>query len=651
MPANACTRRCFLQRLGLGAAALAAARPLHAAREKKPNVVFFMADDMGWMDTPVYGSQYYETPNLVRLAEQGMVFTDAYAANPLCSPTRASILTGKYPARLKITTPTCHLPPRPPDAPLFRKSGPPARKVLTPISRRFLPPKEYTIAEALGDAGYATAHIGKWHLGRNPEHWAREQGFGLTRHGAPDPGPPSYHSPYGFQSGTLPAGPKGEYITDRLTDEAVAFIEANRDRPFLLHLWHYAVHGPWGHKEEITKRFAKKKDPRGKQGNPIMASMLKSMDASLGRVMAALDRLGLAENTLLIFFSDNGGNVHSLTQSDTRTMRVRPGHRRWPMVQSWRKYADHLPPTNNAPLRGGKATIYEGGQRVPCVIRWPGVVEPGIHSAELVSSVDFYPTLLEAVGAEPKPGQVIDGVSLLPALKGKPLDREAVFCHFPHSFGRRSPAATSVRKGHWKLIRVYDTSQHFPEPFELYNLAEDIGETTNLAGEMPEKVRELNALIDEFLEETDAAVPIPNPNYNPRLRPVAGWRPLNHSTLSLQDGTMVIEAPKKRVQMYRRDIQAPAGKCQVKMRMRTATGRHGIAYWATVKEPGFARERRSDFQTQADGAWQEVAAPFEAASPVLGLRLDFSIRPGRVEVDWVRLCRPDGTVVARWEFD
>jgi arylsulfatase A-like enzyme len=255
---------------------------------QKPNVLFFLVDDMGWMDTTVYGSQYYDTPNMDRLARRGMMFTDAYAASPLCSPTRASIMTGKYPARLGITAPVCHLPPDP-NWTLFPPTAPAMLKVICPNSRRFLPLEEYTLAEALRDGGYRTGHFGKWHLGVTPDHWPEKQGFQVAIHGKPDAGPVSYISPYGFKDGTLKDGPPGEYLTDRLTDEALKFIEANRGRPFFCNLWHHSVHAPWGHKEEITKRYLDRKDPRGKQDNPVMCSMLKSVDESLGRILDKLE--------------------------------------------------------------------------------------------------------------------------------------------------------------------------------------------------------------------------------------------------------------------------------------------------------------------------------------------------------------------------
>ena len=620
---------------------------------RKPNIVFFLVDDMGWMDTTVNGSQYYETPNMERLAKRGMLFTDAYAANPLCSPTRASIVTGKYPARLHITTPSCHLPPMPPGTPEFAEKAAPIHKVILPQSRRFLPPDEYTIAEALRDAGYRTAHIGKWHLGLKPEHWPEAQGFDVSFHGAPDPGPRSYFSPYQFQAGTVTDGPDGEYITDRATDEAIQFIDANKQGPFLLHMWHYAVHGPWGHKEEITKRFLDKKDPRGKQANPIMASMLWSVDESLGRIMDRLDEIGIADDTIFILFSDNGGNVHSNRSDDHKLAQIKPGHRRWPFVQDWRKFAGELGPTNNAPLRGGKASIFEGGSRVPMMVCWPGVVEAASRCSEVVSSIDWYPTMLAMAGVEPKAEKILDGVSLLPLLTqtGK-LDRDTIFCHFPHGFGKRSPAATYVRQGDWKLIRVYGTSQFFPDDFMLYNLKDDINETTNLAGQYPAKVEELDALITQHLKDTNAAVPKPNPAYNPRTEPVAGWRAIGSCEISLQDGHLVMTTSTEgRVQMHTDQVPAAGGKLTLRFRMRAQGKQFGIVYWATATQPQFVRELRKDFKPQFDDQWHEYAVTFEPDEPITKIRFDPVISPGRVELDWVRLSNEDGTAVKAWEFE
>ena len=492
----------------------------------KPNVVLFLVDDMGWMDSTPYGSKYYETPHMDKLARQSMLFTDAYA-HPLCSPTRASILSGQYPSRHGITTASGHQPARPAGVSRYPRGAPADKPLLYAASKNYLDSDLVTLPEVLGEAGYSAGHFGKWHLGLAREHWPEKHGFQVAFHAQPSPGPPggNYFSPYGVKpdnehgprspAGTITDGPDGEYITDRLTDESVAFIEANKDRPFYLNLWHYGVHGPWGHKEEYTAKFAKKKDPRGEQRNPIMASMLKSVDESLGRVLAKLDELGLTRNTIFIFYSDNGGNVHSNIPSDRRIANIKPGHPRYPMVEDWKKWAGPEAPTNNAPLREGKARIYEGGQRVPLMVRWPGRIKPGSTSDAVVAAIDLYPTLLDALDLPKPKGHLIDGESILPVLEGTGgLKRKAYFTWFPHLVG-----AVSVRQGNYKLIRRFEPHPKYPEVVELYDLEKDIGETRNLAGKMPEKVKELQVLIDGFVKETGALHPKPNPNYDPDKKP------------------------------------------------------------------------------------------------------------------------------------
>ena len=306
----------------------------------KPNIVLFLVDDMGWMDSTPYGSQYYETPNMKRLERQSMRFTDAYAV-PLCSPTRASILSGQYSSRHRVTSATGHRPAAAADASPYRAKAPANQPFIYADSKNYLDLDLVTFSEVLRDAGYRTGHFGKWHLGLSQEHWPEKHGFELAFHAEPSPGPASYFSPYGVRTrgepagrhhvGTITDGPDGEYITDRLTDEAIRFVESHKDEPFYLNFWHFAVHGPWGHKEEYTKQFAEKTDPRGQQRNPIMASMLKSVDESLGRVIDKLDELGLTDNTLFIFYSDNGGNTHSQgipNGSSSRTGRNGPATNR-----------------------------------------------------------------------------------------------------------------------------------------------------------------------------------------------------------------------------------------------------------------------------------------------------------------------------------
>ena len=453
-----------------------------AARAPLPNIVFFLVDDMGWVDTTVNGSTYYETPNMERLARRGVTFTNAYSASAVCSPTRASIMSGQYPARLHFYAAAGHRPPR---AAGLKKSAKPNEKVVTPRSASFLPLDVVTIAEALKPKGYVSELIGKWHLGRE-SYWPNRQGFDVQIAGGEHAGPKSYFSPYRVKN--LPPGPEGEYITDRLTDEAVAFLQANRDGPFMLHLWHYGVHGPWGAKEEVTATFEDKSDPRGLQSSPVMASMLKSVDDSLGRILDTLEALGIADTTIVVFTSDNGGNVHT-------------------------RIGGHVV-TNNAPLKGGKGMIHEGGIRVPLIVSWPGLTSLGAISDMPVSSTDFYPTLLEAARAGAPAGQPLDGVSLVPALAGERTDRRPLFFYEPNYSAFRYPSA-AVRLGDWKLVRRFGDGPDGRHKHQLYDLSADIGEANDLAASRPEIVGELAELLDDFLERTGAILPVANPSYDP----------------------------------------------------------------------------------------------------------------------------------------
>lgn len=624
------SRRDFLRTMGLGAAALMTPRWLGAAPQRRPNVLFILIDDLGWMDTTVYGSRYYDTPSIERLARRSMMFTDAYAANPLCSPTRASIMTGKYPARLGITLPAGHLPPLAPDAKIMPEEAPPHQKMLLPESRRHLPLEEYTIAEALHDAGYRTGFVGKWHLGHPEEYWPPAQGFDVNIGGGRWPGPPSYHSPYRIS--TLPDGPQGEYITDRLTDEAIKFLEAQGSDPFLLCLWHYAVHAPYQGKEELIEAYRDRRDPRGKQDNPVMAAMVKSMDESIGRVLDALDRLGQAENTVIFFFSDNGGNEYD---------RVEP--------EQWL-------PTNNDPLRSGKGSIYEGGVRVPMMVCWPGVVEAGARSAEVVSSIDFYPTILEMTRLQAKPDQTLDGESLMPVLEQTGhLRREAIFCHMPHVVNARTgmlgQPATWVRRGDWKLIRFYQTSEEFPNDYELYNLREDVGETNNLAAEKPELVRELDALIDGFLAATGAMVPRANPAYDPKaLAEVDGWRPSGQCKLSRGDGILRLDSTGGDPFVWTNEVPKASGALVARFKMRSTSAGVGQFFWADEKVRQFGPTVRLNFEPVHDGEWHEYEVTFTSQGTLQQVRIDPSTAPGAVELDWVRLEGEGGVLLKSWDF-
>ncbi|MFA6172114.1 MAG: sulfatase [Kiritimatiellales bacterium] len=476
-------QRDFIKMAGFSAAALGFPMPGKGAAPAKPNIVFILADDLGWSDIGCYGATFHETPNLDRLAQQGMKFTDAYAACAVCSPTRASIMTGKYPARLHLTD----WLPGVPDSP--------KQKLNRPVIQQFLPLEEYTVAEALKAGGYRTGFFGKWHLGESPEVWPEQQGFDVNAGGCGKGHPPSYFSPYKIPA--LPDGPQGEYLNDRLTDEAIKFIEQAKDKPFFLYLPHYAVHMPLQAKAETVAKYRAKaaklpadrtvyKDDLGRpvrqvQDDPVYAAMMESLDENIGRIMDKLSALGLDKNTIIIFTSDNGGFS---TGRGT--------------------------PSCNLPLRMGKGWPYEGGVREPLIVRWPGVTAPGSVSSVPVISTDFYPTLLQIAGLPLLPEQHRDGESIVPVLKGGTPPERPLFWHYPHYHGSGSMPNGAVRLGDFKLIEWYEDMRT-----ELYNVKADIGEHTDLAAEMPGKTAELRQLLHGWREAVNAQMPVPNPKYNP----------------------------------------------------------------------------------------------------------------------------------------
>jgi arylsulfatase A-like enzyme len=448
--------------------------------EGQPNIVLVLVDDLGWMDLSCQGSTRYETPHIDRLAAGGMRFTQAYAACAVCSPTRAAVMTGRYPARIGVTD---WIRARFQRGGIGTPAANPTDYVKRPNWKFWCPPNPYwlehaevTIAEMLRPAGYRSCHIGKWHLG-DDAWYPTAQGFD-ENHGGCDYGqPPSYFDPY--QTKRLPQGiphlpsrKEGEYLSDREAHEAVTFIDRNRQRPFFLYLANYAVHTPIQAKPDVTAKY----QARGiaHPTNAQYAAMVESVDDAVGRVMAKLADCQLTDRTLVIFTSDNGG-----------------------LDQKGR-------PTDNAPLRSGKGYPYEGGIRVPLIVYWPGVVPAGSLSHEPVISVDYVPTILEAARVDRGP-QALDGISLMAHLRtgGKtPLERESIYWHFPHY--RHAPGPYSIiRSGDWKLIRYYEGTR------ELYNLDTDLAETTNLAGDLPDRVRSLDAALTQHLAAVGAKLPRP----------------------------------------------------------------------------------------------------------------------------------------------
>lgn len=443
------------------------------ADEPRPNVVLIVADDLGWADLGCYGSKFHRTPALDQLARDGVRFTQAYAACPVCSPTRAALLTGKYPARLRLTD---WLPGR---------ADLPSQKLLRPDFRQQLPLEEQTLAEGLHEAGYATASIGKWHLG-GAGFGPRQQGFDVSIAGDAAGSPRSYFSPYSRNGQFIPGleeAPTGEYLTDRLTGEAEKFIEQNRARPFFLYLPHFAVHIPLQARQELLRKYEELPKPSLPQNNPIYTAMLESLDESVARIVKKLDELELAGRTIVIFTSDNGG-LATLEGPNT-------------------------PATSNAPLREGKGYLYEGGIRVPLIVKWPGAAAPGTVCDAPVSSIDLVPTVAE-ICRVPLASQV-DGVSLAPVLRQEgALPQRALYWHYPHYSNQGGRPGGAVREGDFKLIEFFETGR-----LELFDVKSEPGEGTNLVDRFPGKAQSLAARLREWRTAVAAQEMQANPHYVP----------------------------------------------------------------------------------------------------------------------------------------
>lgn len=499
----------------LSATALSAA----SATPEKPNIVLIMADDLGWMDTGVYGSSFYQTPHIDALAKQGMLFTNAYAAAPLCSASRASIMSGQYPARTTFMGASGHEPAVRLRATAHDKGNPAYHSSEMQDASR-LDTTIWTIANSLKAAGYATGHFGKWHIGLEP-YSPLEQGFDVDVPHYPGPGPAgSYQAPWKFPPELQFTGVPGENLEDRMANEAVKFIEANKDRPFYLNYWAFSVHGPWDGKPELIEKYRKLADPTKPQHTPIMGAMVESLDDAVGTLVAELKKQGIYEKTLIVFTSDNGGNMYSPINGVTGKIWGKEDgsvHAKDPSEKTEWVY-----PTNNAPLRGGKATIYEGGSRVPCIVMWPGLVKPGTQNDALITGTDLYPTLIQAGGGTFHADQPMDGVSLVPLLNGNAQSvRDSVIVHFPFNVpATGNIASTYLRHGNWVLIRNYFNNTDNSDQYELYNLIADPGETSNVAEANSKVVDELRTEMDQLLTNTGAVMPKLNPNFDSSKTPV-----------------------------------------------------------------------------------------------------------------------------------
>jgi arylsulfatase A-like enzyme len=506
-----------------------------APQNARPNIVFFLIDDMGWSDLGVYGSSFYETPNIDRLAADGMRFTDAYSTCHVCSPSRASILTGKYPARIGLTDW------------INGRGNRPYQRLKAAPNKQALPLEEKTIAEVLHDQGYRTGMFGKWHVGE-AEAGPLYQGFDVQvpqnwYKGWPKAG---YHYP--FKMDGLDGEP-GDYLTDNLTDEALQFIEASKDEPFFLYMSFFLVHDPIQGRADLVNKYAEKRrslpqddkpfvlegNPdaetvftpeqleamietpdyaayrwlpnrtvkiKQRQDNPQFAAQVEALDENIGRLLAKIKDLGLDENTVVIFTSDNGGMSAANLSNDRRN--IDPNR------------LDSAYAGSNLPLRGAKGWMYEGGIRVPLIVKWPGKIKAGSESTALVTGTDYYPTILQMAGLPLMPEQHVDGVSLAPVLADiGELDRDAIYWHFPHysNHGLQSPGA-AIRSGQYKLLEYFENGT-----VQLFNLSDDLAEQNDLSKIHPEIVQHLQAKLHEWRDDVGAEMMLPNPGYDSTIKP------------------------------------------------------------------------------------------------------------------------------------
>ena len=506
----------------------------------------------------------------------------------------------------------------------MRPTAPPTAKSLICDSATRFDTHYVTLAERLKAAGYATGHFGKWHLGPEP-YSPLQQGFEVDIPHHPGPGPASsFVAPWKFANFT--AKSPGEHLEDRMAAEAVAWIEQNRDRPFFLNYWQFSVHAPFDAKKALIEKHRARVDPADGQRSPTYAAMVESLDDAIGTLLDALDRLGLADRTAIVFFSDNGGNMYNTVDGTT--------------------------PTSNRPLRGGKATLWEGGIRVPAIVSWPGLTAPGTRSDAVIQSTDFYPTILSQLGLAPTPDHPLDGIDITPALRGQPFERGPLFTFFPHATNVPDalPPAVSVHHGDWKLIRVFHGGEKGAHAYHLHHLGDDLGETRNLAAAQPDRVRELDRLIDTFLTATHALVPGPNPAYDPKApaaqprakgkakpKPHAGWQPSAQAQLATRDGALVITSTGGDPHISTRVLPAAAqGPFTLRFRLSSTARGAGLVYYAAKPGIPFHRDRTVSFPITPDGQPRDHTVTLPAPT-LAALRLDPGSSPGTITLHRIEL--------------
>ena len=679
----------FLSSLGLVIACQAA-----SADNQTKNIVLILADDLGWADTTLYGkTSFYETPNIERLAARGMTFSNAYAS-PICSPTRASIMTGQNPARHGMTAPAAHLADERFEATVSER-GVPDQKCTNVKSATRLDPDLPTLGKVLHNAGYATAHFGKWHLGREP-YSPLESGFDVDLPHWWGPGPKSsYLAPWGYANPQFKEGQPGEHIEDRMATEAVAWLkQRDRTKPFFLNYWQFSVHAPFGAKPELIEHYRNKLgasvDGLAKpevrerllsshepliglpQQSPTYAAMVHSLDDAVGSLLDALDAEGITDETVIIFYSDNGGNIHCGLEET---------------AASGEKYI--TPVTSNHPLRGGKGGIHEGGVRVPAIVVWPGVTSPGSRNKTRIQAIDLYPTVLHMLGVESPKTAVIDGVNFIEALRGAEVERTPMFTYVP-SHGNTPhwlPPSMSVHVGNWKLIRTFYYGEAGTHDYRLYNLQDDIGESHNLAAAHPEKVQELDGLIDSYIKEVGVVLPAVNPNFDsgvfhpekigvqagglkmppaskaslkkttgsstdqqaPR-KEILGWVAKNAKT-SIKDGALKVVSIGKNSFVASAKIPA-RGPGVLRFRMRSPKNGKGQIQWRSKGQTSFPESGQMQSFLAEGAVWQEHEVGIEEKNGIVHLRLFMPQQKQPVEIDWIEISwqGDDEIKSQRWDF-
>lgn len=667
----------------------------HVVTADQPkNIVLILADDLGWADTTLYGkTAFYETPNIERLAARGMTFSSAYSS-PICSPTRAAIMTGQNPARHGMTAPAAHLEEVRFEA-VAGLNGPPHQKCTNVRSATRLDPAVPTLGKLLKHAGYATAHFGKWHLGREP-HSPLELGFDVDIPHWWGPGPKtSYLAPWGYSNPDFKEGEPGEHIEDRMAREAVTWLkQRDRSKPFFMNYWQFSVHAPFGAKPELIDRYRKKLDkeqirpssrthksvdgdsPRsGDRGydawqqSPTYAAMVHSLDDAVGTLLDALDAEGVLDETIIVFYSDNGGNIHcGLEETDSEG----------------NKYITAI--TSNHPLRGGKGGIHEGGVRVPAVVVWPGLTESGSRTNVRIQANDLYPTILRMLNIERPQDHVIDGVDFTKALRGETMDRGPMFTHVPGHGNTPQwlPPSMSVHQGDWKLIRTFYYGENGKHAYRLYNLREDIGEQHNLASKHPGKVKVMDQLIEDYIIEANVVIPKPNPKFDPAKfdpssigvqagglkMPKTFIKPSQRSAVksvetaskasmqgwSARNAGVAVESDFLKIMPSGRQPFITNAKVRVngptEFRMRVRTHKDGKArlQWRIEGQKLFPKTGQNKSFEVAGGDWQELKVSLPNENRLIHVRLFLPDRNNTTDIDWIEI-GSNGQNHMRWDFD